>query len=131
MDKQILTPDRTWDNVRAVIFSNKKRKIILTSKNCKNGVSPKLKAYPLVLSLLCSFLAFCIYRLLRGFFISIVNILVLNGLDDKCKTQISLLFVIPCWILLVPVIVLLSFRFSKWVPSITKNDEQSRGRFSD
>ncbi|MBQ1410027.1 MAG: hypothetical protein IIY94_01940 [Oscillospiraceae bacterium] len=117
MDKQIFTPDRTWENVWIVMRSNKKRKIVLTCKKSKKGVCPKLKAYPSVLSLLSAFLAFCLYHLLYGCFISIVNALVSNGFEDKCKSHISLLFVIPCWLLIVPICILLTFRFLKWVPA--------------
>ena len=107
MDKQNYTPDRTWKNVWAVLRPKRNKTLILTCKECPEGVSPKEKKYISIISFLCYTLGFILTIVLQAFVFP----------EEWCKTVKALLSILALMISCLPLAaipVLLSFNISRW-----------------
>lgn len=116
--KKNYIPDRTWKNAWQIIRSKKNPAIVLSCKNCPQGVSPKGKGYYYA----GLFLAGTINVGLISFFE-----IFLDYPKEWCsffKNFCACLLTLACDVVVAPVCVLLTLRFSRWVPTqlLSKGD---------
>lgn len=117
MDKHSYNPDLTWKNVRTVLRSNRKSRIVLSCKECPEGISPKKKYYFGGICFLCYTLGFLLVNALRVWIIPI-------EWSIAIKILVSFLALFICSLPLSSILIFLSFSLSEWEPS----EASGRGR---
>ena len=120
MVKQRYYPDGTGKNIFTVLRAKNNGTIVLSCKKCPTGVSPKWKYYSFALLLLSNFLGFLFCTLFYDQVFSFVDIATPAEWSNKTNMVITIILLILCWLLIGPIIVLLSFHFSKWIPAESK-----------
>lgn len=119
-DKQYY-PDFTLKNANKVIWSKKKQTVVLTSKNSPHGVSPAGRGFiyaaaefgVIVISLVFAVLSVLVHHFAPKEWSEIVKIICMFVLSTACYAA------------LLPICVLLSLRFSRWVPAL-HSDENNK-----
>ena len=111
MNNNFYSPDRTWKNVWIVLRSKKGTNVVLSCKTCPQGVSPKGKNYNYVMTYLCYFFGLWLPVLLYYFIIPTEW--------SKSNKIIMVLFITTFWMPISSILVFISFRFSKWIPTNT------------
>ena len=112
MMQKIYNPDRTLKNAMLIMSSIKSSGVVLSCKNCAQGVSPKDRGYLIAAVVLCSIILTGSY----GLSIILFNSIVSSAWSVHLKRLCVLLSTIALCSALFPVGVLLTLSFSKWVP---------------
>jgi hypothetical protein len=115
MAKKCLTPDRTIENVWIVLRASKQHSIVLSCKNCQNGVSPVGSGYLTAAKILFCLLFMGIYT----FFHSFVYVNTSVEWSKYIKELIAIVLTSVCLSAVVPLSVILTLGFSKWRPAST------------
>ena len=115
MGKRYYIPDRSIKNAWIVFCSNRKKRIILSSKSCSTGVTPKGTKYHTIGNILF-FLCYMILLFVVQF---VFDKYVLGELNRTVRIIITHLIAIVCSIPMIPICIYLSFPFSEWMPAET------------
>ena len=115
-------PDFTLKNAIKVIWSKKKQPIILTCKSCPHGVSPEGRGFiyaaaefgVIVISFVSAILGV------------LVNRYAPNEWSEIGKILCILILTAVCYSGLLPLFVLLSLRFSKWISAEHLNEKNKQ-----
>ena len=116
MSKTKYTPDRTWKNVRIASNAKTNMKPVLSCKACPEGVSPE-KNYGFFWVLIHYLICFLLFCVLRNPIRSFVNVIVPEEWNHAIAAFLSFGLEVSCCLVPVPISVLLSFYYKKWVPA--------------
>ena len=129
MEYKHAIPDLTWSNIRILLRSNGKSMIVLSSKECQGGVSPKSSLYLSILVSLGSVMGFFAFLVLRRKVDSFVNGTVPENWGRTIKELIIIFIEIICWatsgLISFLFSVIVSFRIENlWIPTTADNGAQ-------
>ena len=121
MDKSIYKPDLTISNARKAMLTNtRKKELILTCRNCRQGVTPKGKRYLRVAAMSTGIALSLIFHLVLDWLSKYVsNYSRLMQLTFSAIFTIGVLYYLVC-----PPIYLFSFRFTAWVPAWRSENQE-------
>lgn len=122
MNVQKYTPDRTWKNVWTILRSTNKSAIVLSCKECPQGVSPKSGHYSKTMGFLLYSLGYFTVLFFLNLFSVFEDSTASEGMIKTIRIILCALTSILCWVTVVPIIVFVSFRVSKWVPAQVSNE---------
>ena len=118
-------PDFTLKNAKKVIWGKKKQTIVLSCKNSPHGVSPTERWFIYVAAEFGVIFISLVFAILSV----LVHQYAPKAWSEIVKTICILLLSVACYGGLLPICVLLSLRFSRWVPAWNpdeKNEQTQR-----
>ena len=117
MKKHFYSPDKTLKNAMRILFQSY-RKVVLSCKDCPQGVSPAGKGYLIATGILDWILLLISYAFSTKFISFIAPVTWGTSIKRMC----NFLTVLGVCTVLFPVSAILTMGFTKWVPAKSDNN---------
>ena len=123
-------PDQTWKNIWTMLRTGRRKRPVLSCRNCASGVSPTGKYYHYGLCFLGCMLGSLFYNVLREEIASLGAMLTPAGSGKiiliLLEVCVALVFLLPFLLVSLPIMALLFFRFSTWTPAVPSEKNQGK-----